>query len=338
MQKVESGVLLNLLAGLIGAVDSALGKLQDIGLEVKDKKEDKKDGSIIYEVVYNDEEEDQIFYVKCIPDRYDDSVCTLRIKDDKQSDVVEKLHCRVEDIDKYIEKYIEDNYGYSSHSREQTNSSTKFQATFQRIVGSKDDTIQLTAIRCGTATADMVLQNVDALLDSSDFVAEIAEEPTSFEIIDDGTDDLDVTPIESLEEDTTPIHRKALIAAYQLYNTLSMCKFNVSGIDRDVVCSMCDYSEYSIRDQIQELSKLHVKQDGYCLSPASILKDIPVDRNTLTVDVTSAMTMIQADLKEYIATLELLYVDYAKGMQNKISQWLSGWEDLSSYDIPQKLK
>lgn len=82
---------------------------------------------------------------------------------------------------------------FDKNSAESANSSKRLKVTLQKVTSARDCTINLTAINANYAI-DEAGADLDTVLDNEDFLNELTEEPSSFEIVED-EDELNIRSI-----------------------------------------------------------------------------------------------------------------------------------------------
>lgn len=205
-QKVQANVL-NDIANAFKTVSETLfkffDKFDDYGIKVT-KKEQLDNGGIKMWCKYGDTDFGLI--VSSILDENQKSTgkSNVLVRCNKEDHKFENINDF--DIDKNVIELLKKEIGLGAESDDTSgsaDSSRKLQVTLQKVTSARDYTINLTSVNANYAPdeAGIVL---DTILDDEDFLNAITEEPTSFEITEDG-DELNIQSIPEFDV-TETIH------------------------------------------------------------------------------------------------------------------------------------
>lgn len=225
-----------------------------------------------------------------------------------------------DDVVPTIKKFVEEISGGTVNMN--TNASKKIYAKFKRVCASTEDSIELISVKCDADphTALMVIDNV---MNDDDLMAEVTEDGTSFEIVDDGSEltaevcddnacccECDINPFEYM-----------LLYGYAYWSTLKGIHWNAKGYGFEKLHRYTD-NDADIHRQTDMLSEWAVQFYGkvpdmvYFMSK---LDPLNVDEGFCYEDGIKA---IQAAQISFIDAMRLKYSEVAPEIQSVLDDWI----------------
>lgn len=339
MKKVMSGKVLDAIKSVLNLIDKGLESLINLGMDVKDRKE-QEDGSILY-TIYAGNDDSIVFYVK-VSESPNSSKVTVECTDKKRHKNDKYENVDPNKVDKVIQKFCEKSYGVDAFAVEEgVKSSIKFQVGLQRVASSKHDDIQMTSIYCnsGVGRYKSIMSSIDSMLDDVEFVDSLPEdEPIVFDVVDNGEDIL-VEEADECKAVENP-YILALAAAYSLLNVCTAVHWNSIGQNFADIHGMSDNFIYAIRSQIDSLGEMCVEHCSSIPSPFTIIADgCPSDIQTdtgFTLDL--GVVTLQNAIEEYVACLEVIYCSVPHDVGLVLDNWIRDWNLQMNYFLKQRTR
>lgn len=209
------------------------------------------------------------------------------------------------------------------HLQRNANSSRKLNVTLQKIDAGTHSDIQLVSITSNYEPLQ-VLSDIDAVLDSEEFVDELSSDPTSYEILSEpDSEDLTVEPCENFM--SCDLECKC---AWTIIQSALICKYNA-----DFIYYNIEGPKVSIRENLQSWVYDDIIRclSEYCVSTPNkfvpnmitILSDPAVYPFVLTEtsEKNSYLSMLYQNVQGLIAALELYSCNFPNYIQNNMMNW-----------------
>lgn len=210
--------------------------------------------------------------------------------------------------------------------------SRKLNVTLQRVCSAKEDSINLVRVY-GNYSEKEMQSNLETLLDNADMLAQITEEPVSFEVTDDG-DELDVNPVEMSETECISVSLTNILScAFKTLHNLQAIHWNAKGDKFDEIHRGSDSCIWNVRSQIDTLAELCVELTGSVSHPA-LLCSTDSSLNTQSgFEGQAALQMIYSNMFEYIYCLEFYLPNFKDDVQNVMNMWIRDMRHMMDYQL-----
>lgn len=240
----------------------------------------------------------------------------------------EKGPIKQEEIEKYVTDYC-DKYDLGAvEDSVDAYARTKISVSLQRVQGSTEDTIELTAINanCNASAAMLAL---DTVLGSEEFLETITTEPKTFDIVEINEDEYDVEPSESIDIDTSNTFTELFKSSVQTLHNIEAIGWGAKGPNMQDLQCFIESLLWQLQDEYRSISKWSVSQDNTILNALNYqYVSVPVDSGfTFEEGMNVAATL----LEEHIKTLDMYYPNLSHEMQNCVDNWLRELNDRCTF-------
>lgn len=322
MVKIECGKIMDALKSVLRLIDKGLDSLSRLGMEVKDKTT-LDDGSVVYTVYAGDN--DSIVFKVRVSESANPSLVDVECKDDKQNKHASYEEVYPDKIYDAVEKFCKDSYGSDCFVMEEdVSSSFHFQVGLKRVVGGREDSVQLTSICCNhnIQCADM-LQDIEDMLTDSNVLECLPENQVACFDVCHGDDCIGVESVESCNPTDNP-YLLALRACYVAMNACTAIDLNARGAQARQLSDDCGYIYTSLYSFSIQLGDMCAKEFGSVPSPLSIMlssecQDVYTDNGFTFADGVAVLT---DHLKEFLTSLELIYCEVSHDVKAQIDSWI----------------
>ena len=165
-----------------------------------------------------------------------------------------------------LAEFEEADNGVTNASEAVLNSATKFKVKLKKVVAS--NTFDLVAVDYDDNDAEKIWDAICDIAESPEFAATVeTEEPVCLEVEDSGTGDLEVTPIEEFEADSTDVTKYLYELVVNAYNKLMAL---------DYACrdgqfqAFCEPVTWILREMIGVLTHLRIKYENVYPNPGTV--------------------------------------------------------------------
>lgn len=356
MRKVISAGLVDTLVGLLGGAGKSLMDFTKVGIELGKVSEEKN----IYKVPFK-LKDGTTFTIKYKYLNEEHTLCKLMVLDSENNqEVNSRAQLNPNNPNVFIEeimKLLKQGWGITMDDLKEgdgtpDNSSTDnnddyevvddttalvpasrtLNVTLQRVCSATEDSINLVRVY-GNYSEQEMQSNIEALLDNEDMLAQITEEPVSFEVTDDG-DELDVNPVEMSETACISVSLTNILScAFKTLHNLQAIHWNAKGDKFEEIHRGSDSCIWNVRSQIDTLAELCVELTGSVPHPA-LLCSTDSSLNTQSgFEGQEALQMIHSDMSEYIYCLEFYLPNFKDDVQNMMNMWIRDMRHMMDYQL-----
>lgn len=353
--KINSGVVSDIATTLAG-ISKAFGNLAKAGIELGKASESdgiyqqpfKLDDGTKFVAKWKWQDEKQGLMKIMVKDASGNEVKRQKVKIKNVKNHRPEVAAQVEDMLAEGWDIVNPKYDYENDDNEVTDvidventgneivrTSRKLNVTLQRVCSAEEDSIHLVRVYGNYAEKEMQ-SNLETLLDNAEMLAQITEEPTSFEVTDNG-DELDVNPVEMSETECISASLNNILScAFQTLHNLQAIHWNAKG-DRfeDIHMSTESYI-WNIRNQIDTLAELCVELTGSVLHPAVLCSSDASFNTQCGFEDQEALNMIHSDMSLYIYCLEFYLPNFTSDVQNIMNIWIRDMKHLTDYTLSRK--
>lgn len=332
--KVEAG-LLSSIADIIKSISSIIAKgldyLYKIGIETEDV-EKTPEGGLKFKVKTP---QDNKFDVNCKPTSRK-GYFDMEFKSDDGDSFTEK-NVKEADIQKVILKVIKDWWGESAMKDSTiTEASNTIRVGLKKVAATDGSEIHMTSIMCGTdfkVASDMV----DAILNDDEFVAEIPEEATLYDLVDDG-DNIDVEVVADPDDGYVNIAPAVamLAAAINLKDDLQCIHWNAKGKQFNNIHEYLNGAIDALSEQIDYIAESCVEFYGWCPHSGDLPKTEPLQAFE-GFSNTEGFAIVRDKIHEFVDCLELMYCNFESDYQSIMDDWIRYWKKEADYFIARRL-
>lgn len=214
--------------------------------------------------------------------------------------------------------------------------SRKMSVTLQRVCGSTEDTIHLLGIY-GNYNPAQMMQDLDTILASEAFVEQLTEDPTSFEICDQG-EDLDVNECKCENGEFAKLALVEMLKVFVLArDELLAIHWNAKGEQFRDIHNLTGNHMWEINSHIDTLAELCVEFSGFVPHPRMFQSEaLPVD-TVMGYRYSDALSAVKATLESLIHVLECYRSNFPEDVQRQFNDWIRSYKVESRYAIAQTL-
>lgn len=339
-KSITSSAITDAISTMLGGLTVAFDKMTKTGIELgKITEQDNiftvpfklKDGTK-FMIKYKYQNEEHNLMKIMIKDAQGNEVKRQKVKINTPEDYIKTIYDMLdegwditpEDVGGDSSDNYDDNSG-SSESRGKSmvayNSSKKLNVTLQRVCGATEDSINLVRVY-GNYSEQEMQSNIETLLDNEDMLAQITEEPVSFEVTDDG-DELDVNPAEMSETECISVSLTNILScAFKTLHNLQAIHWNAKGDKFEEIHKGSDSCIWNIRNQIDTLAELCVELTGSVSHPALLCSTDSSLNTESGFEGQEALQMIHSYVSEYIYCLEFYLPNFKDDVQNMMNMWI----------------
>lgn len=347
---VTSGAITDAISTMLGGLTVAFDKMTKTGIELgKVTEQDNiftvpfkiKDGTKFI-IKYKYQNEEHTLMKIMIKDSHGNEVKRQRVKINTPEDYIKTIYDMLDDGWDITPEEIsgegsnqQDNDDFEDVSEPGTSmvpASRKLNVTLQRVCSATEDSINLVRVY-GNYSEQEMQSNIEALLDNDDMLAQITEEPVSFEVTDDG-DELDVNPVEMSETECISVSLTNILScAFKTLHNLQAIHWNAKGDKFEEIHRGSDSCIWNVRSQIDTLAELCVELTGSVPHPA-LLCSADSSLNTQSgFEGQEALQMIHSDMSEYIYCLEFYLPNFKDDVQNMMNMWIRDMRHMMDYQL-----
>lgn len=334
-QKVQAGILseiTNTIKAISEIFFKFIDKFDDYGIEIT-KKEDLDNEAIKLWCKYNDVPFGMIYSpILDEENKKTDKVNVLvrcNNKDHKLKNIKDI------DVESKVIEILEKEIGLNKEDSDSVQTAHKLRVTLQKVTSAKSVAINLTSVN---ANFDSIGANklLNTVLDNDEFLNVVTEEPTSFEITDQG-DEVSIQSIDSF--DIAETFNDLVSSAMELWGVLCTISWNAHGKDMGEIRSIADCWRYDLQSEIDEFGRLAVEFGAFAKNPCYTIKtDHCVESNISYDSVETVISSIYDLMGAYIESLELYYPNFPHDVQNSIDRNIRNWKERRDYYFKQRLK
>lgn len=243
----------------------------------------------------------------------------------------EKGPIKREEIEKYVTDYC-DKYDLGSVEEGiDVNSSRRLSVTLQRVRGSKEDTINLTAINANY-NATEALDDLDAVLSDDDFVELITEKPASFDIVE-VDDEYDVQPADAV--DTSKTFEIMLQSCVNTYHNLQTIHWGSKGNKFKELHSFIETLIWDTQSNVDTIAEWCVEYTG--VVPNVLTYQYTPIATVQGFDFQTGIDIAKKLIEDYISVLECYYVNVEHDVQSVMDDWIRNLKQKSNYFMERAL-
>lgn len=215
-------------------------------------------------------------------------------------------------------------------------SARKINVTLQKVCSAEESHISLVRVY-GTYDEKEMASDLDTLLDSSDLLDAITEEPVSFEITDDG-EEFDVNLTEMSEKDCiTSSLLNILKSAFKTLHNLQAIHWNAKGDRFEEIHRGSDSFIWNVRSQIDTLAELCVELTGTVPHPALLCQSDSSLNTQSGFEGEEALCMIKQDMSDYIYCLEFYLPNFSEDVQGMMNTWIRDMKHCLDYQMSRSM-
>jgi len=225
-------------------------------------------------------------------------------------------------------------------STSDVDASRELLVTLKRVVGSREDSIELVAINANYSI-EAALDTLDEVLEDEEILDLIDEEPLSLAITDlDESDMFDVEQIESEEvtQDSSCTINNILSAVSIFANNILMIHWNAKGDDFSTIHNLTDSWYWSARNDLDTIGELSVELCGSAPNPAMSLDDVALLQSNTEYTIDDVYVVVAAQMDSLITTLETYYVNFDHDVQSTLDNIIRYWKKERDYKVFRVLK
>lgn len=305
--------LLDLLKSVSSNLSKSINSLLDAGAQYENAHKD-KDGNVVFTVtVYTgegDNKKKHQFKVKVI--KLEDKKVELHFKHPNGTVITKTVRDDKKEYDKAFQSVAVKWYGTDAlddavdQNGKSLYETKQLDVTLQRVTGSTSgDEVNLVAVNCSYDPSE-AFQDLDAVLDSPDFLSSLTEEEQSFRITDVGDDSLDVQVCDEFEPDVPTQLVTILQKAYRLIADATYFQWTVQGVAAQELSTICDIIKYDVQYQIdsfvQYITVNHIMDAPH---PFELMFGEDTSARTAYVDKDWAYSHLADDASMYIQAMNL---------------------------------
>lgn len=319
MAEIKSNIIgdtLKMIKEISSTLFKGLDKLIELGLSVEDSEQTDEGGFNLKVTTKNN----KTIFIKAAPTNKKDYYDIEFIDENKKKELQKNIH--VSKFDEVVAKVIKDVYGedIKNKSSEDVSSAHKINATLSKTISNEGTNINLHAIK---ASYDIVsaYDDLSNVLNSDEFIDILSEEPTSYEIIDDG-DDFDINQIESFE---ISLPYEDLLAMLQsIENTSLYLLWNIHGDNYLNARAIIEEFVWNIRYKKDELANIIYCAQNCVPAISNLeLKIIDVD----SCDTDSCLNWLSTLITDLITYIECIYCNLPSNDQTIMDQWINDFRN-----------
>lgn len=212
--------------------------------------------------------------------------------------------------------------------------STHIDVTLQKVVGAKEDSINLVAAKMNCSKLDAIFASEDLLntaIDSDEFIEMIEEVPKSFRI-EQLPESICISELQ--EVDTTGCYQDMLNAAILLLHNIQVVHWMACGKDFFTLHKELDDYIQDCRDQIDALAELCVQHTHTVNNPTDVCKCC--DQQCVCpedYDICTGFSIVKDCVKSYVCILNMYYCNLPSDEQSQLDEWISKWNKFTDYFI-----
>lgn len=339
--KKSNGIPLVVQASVIDDISSIIKKLFDtifkgidrliegVGWEQKGEAETVEKNGMSGEVRKYATGTDEIVTVTIL--QMDDSKDKFYIKMEcKGHKPFEKKNVKSSDIEKWVERYIDDEMKATNEGR--VDSSKRLRVTLQRVNASEETSVNLVAITANYPIT-LAMEDVENIVGDDDFVDTLTEEPQSFEITEveseeePGEPEYDVQEISDEEVDTSDSYEKILISLISCKNDVQSIAWRMQGLQDNVFICYVDTIMYIINNSIEFFVKRIISETDIVPHPGKATSESYFDTD-LAFNYDNALQAIRDSVNHLIDELDIYYVNVKHDIQAYIDSLILNLKDL----------
>jgi len=329
MKSVNSGKILDFINDLLKTIDKVFDSLERFSVEeIKSNNKNEIIRCLWYpkDKPKRDVDPSYVIYVKIVTSedgKTVDMYFRTGDKDSRNNKKFEGVSNNSSDIQKIIDNYIEDIYPddyFNSENmadtEEDTNGDYNFgssvKLSLKKIVADSDTTVELTSLYSNYSPSE-TLDDVQSLLYNDDFVSEIPDsEEVCYELVP-SEDSLDIELIEEIPSDfkekCSPLIG-ALLSAYEVYFSCLYKNAILTGPQFSELKSTQNSLSWTVSDHINSIYGLFSELNYN----TPYVPDMFVGNENCTD--------VLANIDNYLASLEVLYVNVPHDIKTMIDRWI----------------
>lgn len=334
MNTIDAGLLSdikNLANKLISGLDGVLTKLMDAGLEFG-RGEETEEGGMQFEL-----ENDQI---------PDGGVITYNPSDEEgkinlqfESGNVKRDFGKVpldsNKIATVLNQFTSKTFGFDIINSSKIVQNKSLKVTLHRAEHGDTASIQMTKV---AASYNMVeaMEVLGAVLGEDSFVDLVTEDGASFDIIDDGSDELEIIQIDTDDIDVQDTALDCLYAAIVLYNNFKKIHWHAAGPEFFRLHELADYYARMVSSDIDTLGEIFVETLGWAPNPGLA----PTDRLIISrdgIERDAGFELIRSEVNNYLITLDTYYVNFPHDIQSVLDNIIRFWSAEIDYKLRRAL-
>lgn len=196
--------------------------------------------------------------------------------------------------------------------------SRKISVTLQRIVSSKGDKIDMTAIKANYEPNE-VMTDLTALVDDDSFADQIPDTPTSYEITDEG-DSFDIQQIESFS--TNGCYQDMMKTAIALYIDMTALKWRSKGTNYQTLLNIIEGLYWGVKYQIDSLADWCYEDNKSVPHPLTLIPECRECYQEALHQPDVAMEILQESIRSHMGCLELYYCNLTSDRQRLVDEWI----------------
>ena len=344
MENVNSGVITNLFKKLFSGIDKAfeasVNRIIDTGINIEDP-EKTDDGSMMFTAITGN---DVKLKVKCVLVNGRDGMWDVYVQADgkPKEDYPHTTSEKIDDVIlEYIEKHIGEDTLESGYNDAKANSekdwlhdeeadidinSSKY---IKMSISKSNGDVILHAIAANYAIPD-VSADVDAILDSPEFIEEIAEEPMAVEIAPD-EDTLTYNIVDDTEFDYQQFNENVLRNVLCSMYNMQTIHWNTYNKRFFLIHTKTDEYYHRFIEELDEIAE-YMLETEYCVNnPIQILQNIDSEQivsgeEQTVFDFEQVIDQMKSIIENHICCLDMYYCNVSSDMQSKLDEYMRYWK------------
>ena len=331
-ETINCGKFLDTLKKISDALFKGFDKLIDLGMKFDDKIDEPEDGVKVFHVTTGKGKKFDIKVTENGNDVYD---LYAKVDGFKSLDVKK---VRADKISKVICDYVDDVLGESvedatdNDGNDLFSSSDRCIVSLKKVTAGKDVEVHLISINC-SIDPSVAMNNIQTVLNNDSFVSQLAEEPKTFSIIDEG-DNLDVTECSPECANSSDYILNVFSAAKATLDYVRFIHWNAKGDHMRDIHNMTDGFIWSLQSQMDMFAELQVELFDSMPNPSTL--NIECDCSEVdTSNVENVYSSLRDCLNQYADTIEFYYCDFSFDIQSRLDDMIRDWRKQANYFIKQ---
>jgi hypothetical protein len=210
-----------------------------------------------------------------------------------------------------------------------TTATRKVKVCLQKVVGTREDSINLTKIQ---ANYDVVsaISDLESILDDDAFVDTLTEAPSYFEISDNGST-YEVDVINAF--DAYPDYGGMMLAAVELWGNLKSIHWNAKGESFFTLHEKLDTYMDHVQDDIDLLGELQAEFDVSAANPLVSTESQELVWHTYGFNLKEGFKYAIGAARKFVAVLEANYVNCPHDVQSELDDVIRSWTKEANYKM-----
>lgn len=331
-ETINCGKFLDTLKMISDALFKGFDKLIDLGMKFEDNIDTPADGVKIFHITTGGGKKFDLKIADNGKDVYDLYAKVTGFKP------LDAKRVKVADVPKVISDYVDNILGEGVEEAKDDSGNDLFSSedkcivSLKKVTAGSDIEIHLTSINCSIDPL-VAMNNIQTVLNNDSFISQLADEPKTFSIIDEG-DNLDVTECSPECANSSDYILNVFRAANAALHFIQFIHWNAKGCHMTDIHYMTDSFIGSLQSQMDMFAELQVELFDSMPNPSTL--NTECDCSTVdTSDITKVYNSLRDCLNQYADTIEFYYCDFSFDVQSRLDDIIRDWRKQANYFIKQ---